>query len=85
MQRCSNCDCLAGEGRNCAACGHALSAPARAAMPQSEFGVPSKAPGPGSYPMPDRKHAVVAEGLAAMHNDPHKEAIDAKARKILGS
>jgi hypothetical protein len=56
----------------------------RKAMPKSEFAVPSKAPGPGSYPMPDKEHAAVAKGLAAMHGSPNKAAIDRKADKKLG-
>lgn len=34
-----------------------LTAAARKRIPRSEFAVPSKAPGPGSYPIEDRKHA----------------------------
>lgn len=42
-----------------------LTAAKRRAVPTSEFGVPSKAPGPGSYPMPDRSHAIDAEARAS--------------------
>lgn len=63
--------------------GHTLSAKTRSALPKDAFAVPSKAPGSGSYPMPDKLHARVAMGLAAMHNDSHKAAIDAKAKAIL--
>ena len=52
----------------------------RKRLPKSDFAVPSKAPGPGSYPMPDKKHAAVAKGLAAMHGGPVK-AVDAKAKR----
>lgn len=45
-----------------------LTAAQRKALPRADFAVPSKAPGPGSYPMPDAQHAVVAKGLAAMHH-----------------
>lgn len=55
-----------------------LSMAQRKALPKSDFAVPSKAPGPGSYPMPDKEHAVVAKGLAAMHGGP-KKAVDKKA------
>jgi hypothetical protein len=48
----------------------------RRALPKSAFLVPSKAPGPGSYPVPDAKHRAIAKGLAAMHGHP---AIAAKA------
>ena len=47
-----------------------LTAAARKSLPKSDFAVPSKAPGPGSYPMPDKEHAQVAVGLAAMHGGP---------------
>lgn len=53
----------------------------RRALPKSKFAVPSKAPGPGSYPMPDKKHADVAQGLAAMHGGP-KAAVKKKAQKL---
>ena len=39
-----------------------LTAAERKALPKSDFAVPSKAPGPGSYPIPDKKHAAVAKG-----------------------
>ena len=32
----------------------------RKAIPTNDFAVPSKAPGPGSYPIEDRAHAVNA-------------------------
>lgn len=56
----------------------------RRALPKSAFAVPSKAPGPGSYPIPDKGHAVAAKGLSAMHGDPNKAKIDKKADKKLG-
>ena len=40
----------------------------RRALPKSDFAVPSKAPGPGSYPIPDAEHKRVAAGLAGMHH-----------------
>ena len=52
----------------------------RRALPKSDFAVPSKAPGPGSYPEPDANHARVAIGLAAMHGGP-VAAVKAKAKK----
>jgi hypothetical protein len=42
----------------------------RRKLPKSDFAVPSKAPGAGSYPMPDAKHAAVAKGFAKMHGGP---------------
>jgi len=53
----------------------------RRALPKSKFAVPSKAPGPGSYPMPDAKHAAVAKGLAAMHGGP-VSAVKKKASNL---
>jgi hypothetical protein len=61
-----------------------LSMAQRKALPKSAFAVPSKAPGPGSYPIPDKKHAGVAKGLAGMHHSPSKGAVDKKANKVLG-
>lgn len=62
-----------------------LTAKARKSIPKSEYGVPSKAPGSGSYPMPDRKHAAVAKAYASRFASPAEEKrIDAKANKILG-
>lgn len=56
----------------------------RKALPKSDFAVPSKAPGPGSYPMPDKAHEKAAFGLAGMHNGP-KKAVAKKARQKFGS
>ena len=62
-----------------------LNAAARKRIPKSEFGVPSKAPGSGSYPMPDKAHAANAKARAAQFASPAQKAkIDAKADKILG-
>lgn len=52
----------------------------RKALPKSDFAVPSKAPGPGSFPMPDKKHAIVAKGLAGMHHE-SVSAVDKKAKQ----
>lgn len=53
-----------------------LSKAARAALPhdKAHFLNPSKAPGPGSYPIPDAEHRVIAKGLAAMHGNTSMEA-----------
>lgn len=54
-------------------------------VPKGDFGVPSKAPGPGSYPMPDRAHAANAKARAAQFASPSVKAkVDAKANKVLG-
>jgi hypothetical protein len=58
----------------------------RRALPKSAFAVPSRAPGPGSYPMPDKAHAAIAKGLAAMHHagSSVQKTVNAKANKKLG-
>jgi hypothetical protein len=58
-----------------------LSMAQRRKLPLSKFAVPSKAPGPGSYPIPDQEHANVAAGLAGMHNGP-KAAVHKKASAL---
>lgn len=62
-----------------------LTPTARSRISTQHFGVPSKAPGPGSYPMPDKHHAVEAEGLAGMHHDPHEAQIRRKAHELYPS
>ncbi len=63
-----------------------LSAAERRALPKSAFAVPSKAPGPGSYPIPDAGHAAVAKSLAAQHASPAiKKKVDAKADRLFPS
>lgn len=57
-----------------------LTAAARKRIPNSRFGVPSKAPGSGSYPMPDRSHAINAEARAS--GKPVEAQVDAKARRL---
>ena len=62
-----------------------LSTSARKGLPKADFGVPSKAPGSGSYPMPDRAHAQNAKARASQFASPAVKArVDAKANKILG-
>jgi hypothetical protein len=51
-----------------------LTASARRHIPKGKFGVPSKAPKSGSYPMPDRSHAVNAMARAS------GKAVEAKVR-----
>lgn len=59
-----------------------LTAAARRKIPRdrAHFLVPSKAPGPGSYPIIDTAHKKAAVGLAAMHGHP---SIEAKAKRTL--
>jgi len=57
----------------------------RKALPKSAFAVPSKAPGPGSYPVEDKAHAKNAKSRAAQFASPAVKAkVDAKANRILG-
>lgn len=57
----------------------------RKKLPKSAFAVPSKAPGPGSYPIPDKKHAQVAKGRATQFaGSSTKAKVDAKANAKLG-
>src|SRR5262249_49531045 len=57
----------------------------RSALPRSDFAVPSKAPGSGSYPMPDRAHAANAKARAAQFGSPAvKAAVAAKAKAKFG-
>jgi hypothetical protein len=56
-----------------------VSAKVRKSLPASRLGKP----GSGGYPMPDKKHARIAKGFAAMHHDPDQAAIDRKADAIL--
>lgn len=57
-----------------------LTAAARKKIPASRFGVPSKAPGSGSYPMPDRSHAINAEARSA-GKSVHAKVV-AKAKRL---
>jgi len=61
-----------------------LTAAERRALPKSDFAVPSKAPGPGSYPMPDKTHAQNAKARASQFGSPAvKKRVDAKADRKL--
>lgn len=63
-----------------------LTAEERRKLPKNDFAVPSKAPGPGSYPIPDRKHAAVAKGYGKRFaSSSELKKIDKKANKKLGS
>lgn len=56
-----------------------LSTKQRKAIPKSDFAVPSKAPGSGSYPIPDRAHAQNALARASQFGSPAvKKAVRAK-------
>ncbi len=55
-----------------------LTAAQRKRIPRSEFAVPSKAPGPGSYPIEDTAHARNA--LARSSGKPVAAQVRAKVR-----
>ena len=53
-----------------------LTAKARKAIPKKDFAVPGKAPGSGSYPIEDRRHA--ANALARSSGKPVAAQVRAK-------
>jgi len=55
-----------------------LTAAARKRIPRGDFAVPSKAPGSGSFPIPDASHARNA--LARASGKPVEAAVRAKVR-----
>lgn len=62
-----------------------LTAAQRRALPKSDFAVPSKAPGPGSYPMPDKAHEGAAKRLAGRFGSSKvKAAVNKKAKSKFG-
>ena len=67
-----------------------LSAADRRAIPKRQFGIPSKAPASGSYPMPDRSHAANAKARARQQLNRGNlsrsayNRIVAKANRVLG-
>jgi hypothetical protein len=52
----------------------------RKKLPPSDFAKPSKRPGSGSYPIPDRSHAANALARVAQHGTPAEKA--AVRRKV---
>jgi hypothetical protein len=51
-----------------------LSTEERKKIPKSDFCIPEKAPGPGSYPIPDEGHAQNALARVAQHGTPEEQA-----------
>ena len=51
-----------------------LSSKSRKALPKSDFAVPSKAPGSGSYPIPDAAHARNAMSRVSANGSPAEKA-----------
>ena len=56
-----------------------LSAADRRAIPKSDFAIPEKAPGSGSYPINDRSHAANAEARAS--GKPVEARVDAAVHR----
>lgn len=56
----------------------------RRALPKSDFAVPSKAPGPGSFPIPDKNHAKAAKSMEKNASPGSRGKITAMANKKLG-
>jgi len=50
-----------------------LSSEQRARLPRSDFAIPEKAPGSGSYPIPDEDHARDALGRVEQHGTPEEK------------
>lgn len=56
----------------------------RKALPKSAFLVPSKAPGPGSFPVPDKAHMRNAAAVAGgAHGAPKRPGVMKKAQARL--
>lgn len=55
----------------------------RRSLPKSAYAVPEKAPGPGSYPEPDKAHARAALREIG-HAGANAGRVRAKARAVLG-
>lgn len=45
----------------------------RRRLPRSDFAIPEKAPGPGSYPISDRDHAIAALGEVKANGTPDEQ------------
>lgn len=63
-----------------------LNAASRKRISKNKFGIPEKAPGSGSYPMPDIQHARNALSRVAQHGSPEeKKRVRAKAHELYPS
>ena len=51
-----------------------LDTTARKRLPRSDFAIPEKAPGSGSYPIPDEAHARDALARVAANGSPEEQA-----------
>ncbi len=62
-----------------------LSTAMRKHLSRGQFAVPAKAPGSGSYPMPDRSHAINALARASQFGSPEVKAkVRAMAKRKYG-
>lgn len=62
-----------------------LTAAQRKALPRSDYVFPDKAPGPGSYPIPDMDHAKAALEEVSIHgSDVEKAAVRAAVKRKFG-
>lgn len=64
-----------------------LTASQRRRLPRSDFAIPDKAPGPGSYPIEDERHAANALGRVEDNGTPAeqrevRQAVSAKYPKF---
>ncbi len=50
-----------------------LSYQQRKSLPRSEYAIPERAPGPGSYPIPDRAHARNALARVSAYGTPQEK------------
>jgi hypothetical protein len=58
-----------------------LTAAQRKRIPKKSFAIPEKAPGSGSYPIPDKSHARNALARVSQHGTPEEKArVRAKVR-----
>ena len=46
----------------------------RKSLPKSDFAIPGKAPGSGSYPIPDKSHAQNALARVSQYGNPAEKA-----------
>jgi len=46
----------------------------RKRLGKKQFAIPGKRPGPGSYPIPDRSHAINALARVSQHGTPTEKA-----------
>lgn len=51
----------------------------RRRLPRSAFAIPEKAPGPGSYPIPDHDHAV--DALARSEGTPEESRVRSAVKR----